>query len=70
MTTKEIDFLSSREMLGFTLPVLHTKGGYWYVDFYAHDPVSGTMKRKKYIVYDFVFFHVVRISVCLIIFIL
>ncbi len=48
MTTKEIDFLSSREMLGFTLPVLHTKGGYWYVDFYAHDPVSGTMKRKKY----------------------
>ena len=48
MTAKEIDFLSSREMVGFTLPVLHTKGGYWYVDFYAHDPVSGQMKRKKY----------------------
>lgn len=48
MTAKEIDFLSSREIVGFTLPVLHTKGGYWYVDFTAFDPVSGRMKRKKY----------------------
>lgn len=35
MNAKEIDFLSSREIVGFTFPVLHTKGGYWYVDFYA-----------------------------------
>lgn len=48
MNASEIDFLSSREMLGFTLPVMHTKGNNWYVDFYAHDPVSGVMKRKKY----------------------
>ena len=48
MNASEIDFLSLREMLGFTLPVMHTKGNNWYVDFYAHDPVSGVMKRKKY----------------------
>ena len=48
MNASKIDFLSSREMLGFTLPVMHTKGNNWYVDFYAHDPVSGAMKRKKY----------------------
>lgn len=48
MNASEIDFLSSREMLGLTLPVMHTKGNNWYVDFYAHDPVSGVMKRKKY----------------------
>ena len=30
------------------VPVMHTKGNNWYVDFYAHDPVSGAMKRKKY----------------------
>ena len=53
MTAKEIDFLSSREMLGFTLPVMHTKGSNWYVDFYAHDPVSGRMKRKKYMLNKF-----------------
>ena len=48
MNAKEIDFLSSREVVGFTLPVLHTSGENWYVDFYAHDPVSGRMRRKKY----------------------
>lgn len=48
MNAKEIDFLSSREVVGFTLPVMHTTGGNWYVDFYAHDPVSGRMRRKKY----------------------
>ncbi len=48
MNAKEIDFLSSREIVGFTLPVLHTRGGYWYVDFKALDPASGTMRRKKY----------------------
>lgn len=40
-------------MLGFTLPVMHTKGSNWYVDFYAHDPVSGRMKRKKYMLNKF-----------------
>ncbi len=40
-------------MSGFTLPVLHTKGRDWYVDFYCHDPVSGMMKRKKYMLYKY-----------------
>lgn len=48
MNTSEIDFLRSREIVGFTLPVLHTAGGNWYVDFYALDPISGRMRRKKY----------------------
>lgn len=48
MNASEINFLSSREVIGFTLPVLHTKGGDWYVDFYAHDPATGKMRRKKY----------------------
>ena len=34
-------------MVGFTLPQLHT-GKSWYVDFFAWDPVSERMKRKKY----------------------
>lgn len=48
MNASEINLLSSREVIGFTLPILHTKGGNWYVDFYAHDPASGKMRRKKY----------------------
>ena len=48
MTASEIDFLSTREIVGFTLPVLHTAGHNWYVDFYAQDPASGQMRRKKY----------------------
>ena len=48
MTASEIDFLSVREIVGFTLPVLHTAGSNWYVDFYAIDPASGRMRRKKY----------------------
>lgn len=48
MNTSEIDFLGSREIIGFTLPVLHTKKSNWYVDFYARDPATGKMRRKKY----------------------
>lgn len=48
MTASKIDFLSTREIVGFTLPVLHTAGRDWYVDFYAQDPASGQMRRKKY----------------------
>jgi len=38
---------SSTALIGFTLPKLHT-GKSWYVDFFAYDPVSDKMKRKKY----------------------
>lgn len=48
MTAKENNFLNSREIVGFTLPVLHAGTADWYVDFYALDPSTGKMKRKKY----------------------
>ena len=35
------------EVLGFTYPKLH-EGKKWFVDFFALDPVSGEMRRKKY----------------------
>lgn len=38
---------TASELLGFTYPKLHT-GKSWYVDFYATDPTSGEMRRKKY----------------------
>lgn len=38
---------SKIEVLDFTMPRLH-KGKKWYVDFYAYDPASGKMRRKKY----------------------
>ena len=41
------DLLSTSRIIGFTLPRLHT-GKNWYVDFFAYDPVSDGMKRKKY----------------------
>ena len=41
------DLLSTAQVIGFTLPRLHT-GKSWYVDFFAYDPVSNGMKRKKY----------------------
>ena len=41
------DLLSTSHLIGFTLPRLHT-GKNWYVDFFAYDPVSDGMKRKKY----------------------
>ncbi len=41
------DFLTGAALVGYTLPQLHT-GKSWYVDFFAWDPVSERMKRKKY----------------------
>ena len=38
---------TASELLGFTYPKLHT-GKTWYVDFYANDPSTGEMRRKKY----------------------
>ena len=39
---------SSRyEVMRYSLPVFHS-GKSNYVDFLAYDPVSGTMRRKKY----------------------
>lgn len=35
------------ELLGFTYPKLHT-GKKWFIDFFALDPLTGTMRRKKY----------------------
>ncbi len=37
---------SLKEIQSFTPPVLHA-GKDWYIDFYAFDPVKGTMRRKK-----------------------
>lgn len=42
---KKLNSLS--EVLQFTFPKLHT-GSKWYVDFYAYDPATGTMRRKKF----------------------
>lgn len=38
---------TNRDIKSFTYPKLHT-GKDWYIDFYAFDPVSGNMKRKKF----------------------
>lgn len=38
---------SVTELVGYTYPKLH-KGKNWYVDFYARDPVTNLMRRKKY----------------------
>lgn len=40
-------FSPKSEVLSFTYPRLHT-GKSWYVDFTSHDPATGTMRRKKY----------------------
>lgn len=34
------------EILSFTYPRLHT-GSCWYISFYAFDPISGVMRRKR-----------------------
>lgn len=47
MYLSEKELITSRNIIGFTVPVLH-KGKEWYVGFMAFDPVSGKMKRKKY----------------------
>lgn len=39
--------LFTRDIIGYTLPRLHT-GKNWYVDFYAYDPTIDGLKRKKY----------------------
>lgn len=39
--------LTTRDIVGYTLPRLHT-GKSWYVDFYAYDPTIDGLKRKKY----------------------
>lgn len=38
---------TATELIGFSYPKLHT-GKSWYVDFYATDPTTGEMRRKKY----------------------
>ena len=38
---------TASETLGFTYPRLH-EGKCWYVDFFAFDPVTGEMRRKKF----------------------
>ncbi len=45
MYFSEKELLSSREIIGFTIPTLH-KGKQWYVDFYAHDPATGQKKNS------------------------
>ena len=47
MPKDEVFSASANDIVGFTLPRLHT-GKSWYVDFFAWDPVSNGMKRKKY----------------------
>lgn len=42
---------SALEVLNYTYPVLHT-GKMWYIDFRCYDPISQTMKRKKYHISD------------------
>ena len=42
---KKLNSLS--DVLKFTFPKLHT-GSKWYVDFYAYDPATDTMRRKKF----------------------
>ncbi len=41
------NFSPKSEVLSFTYPKLHT-GKSWYVDFFSHDPATGSMRRKKY----------------------
>lgn len=41
------NFSPKSVVLGFTYPKLHT-GESWYVDFFSFDPVTRTMRRKKY----------------------
>ena len=38
---------TATELIGFTYPKLHC-GKSWYVDFYAFDPSTGEMRRKKF----------------------
>lgn len=38
-------------MIGYTYPVLHT-GKRWFVDFFAMDPATNEMRRKRYYISD------------------
>lgn len=38
---------TTRNIVGYTLPWLHT-GKNWYVDFFAYDPTIDRLKRKKF----------------------
>ena len=38
---------TTRNIVGYTLPRLHT-GKNWYVDFFAYDPTTDRLKRKKF----------------------
>lgn len=40
-------FLTTKNIVDYTLPCLH-KGKQWYVDFYAYDPSTDSMRRKRY----------------------
>lgn len=45
--TKKRKGASVNDVVTYTLPRLHT-GKNWYVDFQCFDPLTGTMRRKKY----------------------
>ena len=47
MYTSTKKLLSTRDIVGYTLPRLH-KGKSCYVDFWAYDPLTEGLKRKKY----------------------
>lgn len=47
MCAKRRKLNSLGEVLQFTYPKLHI-GAKWYVDFFAYDPATGEMRRKKY----------------------
>ena len=47
MYSKAKNFLSTREIIGYTLPRIH-RGKSYYVDFFAYDPTTDRLKRKRY----------------------
>ncbi|KXB86077.1 site-specific recombinase, phage integrase family [Prevotella sp. DNF00663] len=47
MSLSDKKLTSHKDIIEFTLPRLH-RGKQWYVDFFAYDPISGGLKRKKY----------------------
>lgn len=47
MYTSDKELIACKSIVGFTFPQLH-RGKSWYVDFFAYDPVSDRLKRKKY----------------------
>lgn len=47
MPTPKKSKAHASDILTYTIPKLHT-GKLWFVDFYCYDPVTETMRRKKY----------------------